>query len=82
MCWRYRTISETMSARTGQLTADGAMALLQSVAQDNTQWSIVYSMASGEIHVAMHRRYDGVHTLHFSLAEKSRPRERSCECDS
>jgi hypothetical protein len=82
MCWRYRTISETMSARTGQLTADGAMALLQDVSQGNTQWSIVYSMASGEIHVAMRRQYDGVHTLHFSLAERSDPRERSCPCDS
>jgi hypothetical protein len=35
------------------------------VAQGNTQWSIVYSLATGEIHVAIGRQYASVYTLYL-----------------
>jgi hypothetical protein len=70
MCWRYRTISTAMNERAGTLTADDALALLGEVAQPNTQWSIVYGMATGEIRVAMHGDYDHAHTLDFILAQE------------
>jgi hypothetical protein len=70
MCWRYRTISTQMSESAGRLTLEDALGLLERVAQSNTQWSIVYGMATGEIRVAMHRGYGHAHTLYFSLAEK------------
>ncbi len=70
MCWRYRTISAKMDERGGQLSADEALALLGEVAQPNTQWSIVYGMATGEIRVAMHGAYEHAHTLEFELAQK------------
>jgi hypothetical protein len=70
MCWRYRTISAQMSESAGRLTPEDALGLLSRVAQSNTQWSIVYGMASGEIRVAMHGDYTHAHTLYFSLAEE------------
>jgi hypothetical protein len=69
MCWRYHTISTQMSESGGQLTPEDALDLLGRVAQPNTQWSIVYDMATGGIRVAMHGDYDHTHTQHFSLAE-------------
>jgi hypothetical protein len=70
MCGRYRTISQSLSEHTGRITPDGAMKLLTSVSQgDMTQWSIVYSMGTGEIRVAMHSQYDQVHTLYLPLAD-------------
>jgi hypothetical protein len=68
VCPRYRTISQRMADRGGWLTAADALDLLRSVAQANTQWSIVYSLATGEIHVTMGRRYDSVHTLYLPQA--------------
>ncbi len=70
MCWRYSTISALMSEQSGQLTPEDALALLSHVAQDGTQWSIVYGMATGEIRVVMNRAYTQSHTLYFSLAEE------------
>jgi hypothetical protein len=68
LCARYRTIGATMADREGQLSTTEALDLLSRVSQDNTQWSIVYSMATGEIHVAMGRHYDSVYTLHLPIS--------------
>jgi hypothetical protein len=70
MCWRYHTISAQMSESGGQLPPEDALGLLGRVAQPNTQWSIVYNMATGEIRVAMHGDYTHTHILYFSLAEQ------------
>jgi hypothetical protein len=70
MCARYRTISAAMADQEGRLTSAEALDLLRRVAQGSTQWSIVYSLATGEIHVAMGRHYDSVYTLYLRLAEE------------
>jgi hypothetical protein len=74
MCWRYHTISTQMSESGGQLSPEDALDLLSRVAQPNTQRSIVYNMATGEIRVAMHGDYDHTHTLYFSLAAPAEAR--------
>ena len=61
LCWRFASISARLSKAGGALTMDGAMALLQEVSQPNTQWSIVYGMATGQIDVVMNRQYGAVH---------------------
>jgi len=63
MCWRYRTISERLSASEGQITPDDALSLLESVSQGSTQWSVVYDMAAGVVRVAMDHDYDTLYTL-------------------
>jgi hypothetical protein len=42
------------------------MDLLASVAQTNTQWSVVYNANSGSIDVVMGREYEDVHTLQLA----------------
>jgi hypothetical protein len=50
----------------GLLDANSAMELLAEVAQDSTQWSVVYQMARGEVSIAMDREYTNVHTFQMS----------------
>jgi hypothetical protein len=42
-----------------------AIDLLGDVAQESTQWSIVYGISTGDVHVAMGLNYDDVHTFHL-----------------
>jgi hypothetical protein len=68
LCWRYDRINQRLTEAEGRITAQDAMDLLDQVSQEGTQWSIVYGMSTGDVHVAMGRQYDEVHTLHLSLA--------------
>jgi hypothetical protein len=60
-CWRYNTAHEALQDANGNLSPQEAMALLQSVSQANTIWSLVYSLSSRDVRVAMNREYDQVH---------------------
>jgi hypothetical protein len=62
-CWRYDRISQRLTEAQGRMTAQDAVGLLAEVSQESTQWSVVYGMSSGDIHVTMGREYDGVHIL-------------------
>ena len=62
-CWRYDLIFEQLREHNGQLNTNQAMGLLTYVAQESTQWSVVYGISTGEIRVVMGRHYDNVHTL-------------------
>ena len=64
-CARYDTITEELESSGGDLDADAALSVLERVAQPHTQWSLVYGITSGDIHVVMGRAYGQVHT--FSL---------------
>ena len=64
-CERYDAITEELESRGGDLDFDGALRLLERVAQPHTQWSLVYGITSGEIQVVMGQAYERVHT--FSL---------------
>ncbi len=56
-CWRYDQMSKVLEQGQGRLSEADAMGLLGSVSQDNTQWSVVYNLTSGEIHIVMGRGY-------------------------
>ncbi len=62
-CWRYDRISQRLTEAQGRMTAQDAVDLLAEVSQESTQWSVVYGMSSGDIHVTMGREYDDVHIL-------------------
>ncbi len=55
-CWRYDTLSRRLTDVEGRLSTQGAMSLLADVSQNNTQWSVVYDMMTGEVTVTMERR--------------------------
>jgi hypothetical protein len=69
-CWRYDTIQEKMMANQGALTFESALDLLHEVSQNSTQWSVVYSMSTGEVRVVMGRDYNQVHVFQMNALEK------------
>jgi hypothetical protein len=64
-CWRYDAIQRRLAAAEGSLAIIEALDLLAEVAQENTQWSVVYDMSAGGVHVAMGQAYENEHV--FSL---------------
>ncbi len=73
-CPRYDRISERLQEAGGKLSVQEALGLLDGVsqgwaqAQSSTQWSIVYSLTSGEIQVVMGRNYEpGGHNFVLKL---------------
>jgi hypothetical protein len=65
-CWRYDLINQRLNETEGQLSTQDAMELLAFVSQDNTQWSIIYELMSGDVNIVMGRRYENVHTFHLN----------------
>jgi hypothetical protein len=61
---RYRTANGGLSR-----IADwrGAMDLLGKVVQGHTQWSVVYGLTSGEVHLTTDRKFDRVHTFDLTM---------------
>ncbi len=65
-CWRYDRVDERLKQLGGQISSKDALHLLEDVSQENTQWSIVYHMTSGDMEVVMGRNYLGtIHTFHL-----------------
>ena len=63
-CWRYDRIHQHLQEVEGQMSSQDAFLLLGDVSQSNTQWSIVYQMATGDVSIVMGRDYSGVvHTF-------------------
>ena len=69
-CWRYDTLREGLESAGGRLAPSQAMDLLGAVAQEGTQWSVVYGISSGQVSVAMGRAYQDVHTFDRARARK------------
>lgn len=57
---RYRTATEGLSPG---MDWRAAMDLLSEVQQGHTQWSVVYGLKTGEVHVSTDKRFDEVHDL-------------------
>ena len=66
-CSRYDTITRLLTATSGRLDSDAALNLLKTVSQTETltQWSVVYGISTGQVVVAMGRRYGRVHSFHL-----------------
>lgn len=64
-CRRYDRLSQRLRETEGQMTTQDAMDLLAAVSQEGTQWSIVYGMSSGDVSVAVERRYSTPHAFHL-----------------
>jgi hypothetical protein len=62
-CWRYDRINDRLNAEQDRLDSKSAKELLYEVTQDNTQWLVVYRMATGAVSVAMGGEYKSVHTF-------------------
>jgi hypothetical protein len=60
-CPRYDAISETLIADQGALSTSQAFQLLSMVAQESTQWSVVYDLSNLAVGVVPGQNYEQVH---------------------
>jgi hypothetical protein len=67
-CTRYDRIEQRLAGSGGRLSAPEAMDLLGQVAQEGTQWSVVYGLSALEVRVAMGHAYEDVHTFQLESA--------------
>jgi hypothetical protein len=65
-CWRYDKINDRLNEKQGMLDPSSAMQMLSEVAQDSTQWSVVYQMGRSEVSVAMGDDDANVHLFQTS----------------
>jgi hypothetical protein len=67
-CWRYDKVSKVLESQNGILNSEQAITLLGEVSQNNTQWSILYQITTGQIDVVMGRQYEEVNTFQLNLS--------------
>ncbi len=63
---RYAITSGELSKVNGALGWQGAMRVLQAVAQPHTRWSVTYELRTGDVHLITGQKWDRIHT--FKLA--------------
>jgi hypothetical protein len=68
ICDRYDKINTFLGNVNGKVSAQEAMMLLSSVAQNHTQWSVVYEMNTGDVNITMGMGGNSVHLFHLDLA--------------
>jgi len=69
-CRRYDRIDQVLTDAQGRLSLQAAFDLLEDVAQEITQWSVVYDMTGGSIEVVMGREYTDMHSFHLTMTEE------------
>jgi hypothetical protein len=67
LCWRYARAEEALQERSGDILSQEAMAILETVSQPMTMWSVVYGLTTGEIRIVMGRDYDSVHAFRLKM---------------
>ncbi|MBN2365077.1 MAG: linear amide C-N hydrolase [Calditrichaeota bacterium] len=66
-CWRYRTAYQSLEEKSGTISFNEAMDILEATSQSNTMWSTVYGMTDGEFHISMGRKYSEVHEFTLEI---------------
>lgn len=64
---RYDRIYRTMTERGAKLSEDESMKLLRKVSVNDTTWSTVYNLVSGDLQVAMGGKYDRVYRFKLRM---------------
>lgn len=65
-CWRYRTAWTTLTNGNGVITNADAMSLMGSIAEE-TNWTAVYNLVTGEVKIAIVRNYQTIQTFNLSM---------------
>ncbi len=69
-CPRYHILSDRLSQLNGRLDVGTGMQLLSEVKQDSTQWSVLYNMTSGDIHLVIGKAYEATYTFHLEIVNR------------
>jgi hypothetical protein len=67
-CWRYTGVDAQLARSQGAVSPQDGMGLLQQASQQSTQWSVVYDLRTGDVRIAMGRKYDAVRAFQLPLA--------------
>jgi predicted choloylglycine hydrolase len=65
---RYAMLDTALDRKSGVLSTKEAMDLLGTVAQHHTRWSVVYDQSTGDIHLAMAKRYNQLYRFQLPPA--------------
>lgn len=65
-CWRYKTAWTYLAGKNGVISNTEAMSVLGSITQD-TFWSVVYDLESGDIQLAVAKNYQMIKTFHLNM---------------
>ena len=63
LCPRYDRMLDTLRPTGGMLQVNQALELLRHVANDTTQWSVVYDLSQRSVHIVMGGRFETVYTF-------------------
>jgi hypothetical protein len=66
---RYDLACSELDKAKGQLTEKKAMELLSKVSQGGTLWSIIYNLKTGEVQVAMNKKYNQIRKFKLNMAD-------------
>ena len=73
-CSRYRTLSETLERRDGEIDWRMGMEMLRAVSQAGTTWSVVYSLRSQDVFFSVYQTWEKIYHiegfLEFSKSKK------------
>jgi hypothetical protein len=62
-CWRYRSISEILENKKGNVDWKAGMKILQDVQQKGTTWSVIYSLPKKELYFCVYQKWDKIYHL-------------------
>ncbi len=62
-CWRYRSISETLENKKGNVDWRAGMKILQDVTQKGTTWSVIYSPPTKELYFSVYQNWEDIYHL-------------------
>lgn len=65
--FRYETAMECLNENSGILSEEQAMQLLSDVSQDSTVWSVIYNLRTGEMQIAMGKKYEEVNCFDLQM---------------
>jgi hypothetical protein len=63
LCPRYDRMLDTLRPTGGILQVNQALELLRQVANDTTQWSVVYDLSQRSVHIAMGGKFETVYSF-------------------
>ncbi len=69
-CWRYNRAYGALKKLRGAAPVPQLLGILETVAQNNTIWSVLYDLAAGDVHLVPGKRFGEV--LHFNLQEMAK----------
>ncbi len=67
---RYKKASGTLKNKKGIISELEAMGLLKNISKENTLWSVVYNLITGEFQIVMKMKYDKVNKFRLETKNK------------